>query len=353
MKSNDRHQFRYVNETVGLIFLVTLLLFVAAVLGSGRFREWIDPGARLKVVMPEEGLFGLAEGAEVEILGTRAGTVTDIVIDPHQRIYAEVRIEDGMEAFIRRDSQAIIRKRFGVAGAAYLEITRGQGQPLDYDYAVIKAKADRAPTETLTALVDDLHERVMPLIEDAQTAIRDISALARDLQNPQGDLRLILNNLADITGGIARGEGTAGRLIREKEMADNIEDLLTQLRSVARRLEPIMGSLQGTAGNVSRLTGRIDTQVADMPNLSRDLRTALDSLNGILGDLHQTTPALPSITDRVGDATSNLPVLLLQTEQVMVEMEKLLRQLQSNWLFGGSSDEEPRPDTLPPLEARP
>jgi phospholipid/cholesterol/gamma-HCH transport system substrate-binding protein len=312
MKANDHYRFRYVNEAVGLMFLVTLLVFIAAVLGSGRFREWINPGSRLKVVMPAEGLFGLAEGADVEILGTQGGKVMEIVIDPDQQIYAEVQIKEGMESFIRRDSRAIIRKRYGLAGASYLEITRGKEEPLDWHYAVIKAEADRAPTETLTALIDDLQQRIIPLLDDAHTAIRSFSSVAGELQNPQGDLRLVLRNLKDITGNIARGKGTVGRLVIQKEMADTLETFLGQLRQAMNRLDPIMTSLDQTARNAASLTARIDTQA------------------------------------------ESLPTLLLQTEQVMVEMDKLLRQLQSNWLLGGSgAGEEAGPASLSPLEARP
>ena len=126
-----------------------MLVFVAALLYSGQVRKWFKPGETLKVVLPEAGLFGLTQGSTVEILGTVAGDVTDIVIDPNQRMYAEVRIDREMVPFIRSDSKATIRKTFGIAGDAYLEISRGSGQPLDWQEAVIIAKSDRQATESL------------------------------------------------------------------------------------------------------------------------------------------------------------------------------------------------------------
>ena len=54
-----------------------------------------------------------------------------------------------MAVFVRSDSKATIRKTFGIAGDAYIEITRGFGQPLDWEYAVIEAVSDRKPTDTV------------------------------------------------------------------------------------------------------------------------------------------------------------------------------------------------------------
>ena len=103
-------KFRYTNETVGLFVLIAVMLFVAGLLYSGQVRKWFNPGETLKVVLPDEGLFGLAKGSAVEILGTKAGEVTDIVINPDEKIHANVRIGRDMAVFVRSDSKASIRK---------------------------------------------------------------------------------------------------------------------------------------------------------------------------------------------------------------------------------------------------
>src|SRR5262249_21040399 len=65
--------FRYTNEAVWTLVLVTVLIFVLALVQAGRLREWFDPGATIKVILPADGLFGLTQGAQVDLLGTRAG----------------------------------------------------------------------------------------------------------------------------------------------------------------------------------------------------------------------------------------------------------------------------------------
>jgi phospholipid/cholesterol/gamma-HCH transport system substrate-binding protein len=73
---------RYASEIVGTLVLVALIVFVLALFVGGRIDEWLNPGLTVRVVMPSEGLYGLSEGASAEILGTKAGQVRRIVIQP-------------------------------------------------------------------------------------------------------------------------------------------------------------------------------------------------------------------------------------------------------------------------------
>jgi hypothetical protein len=56
----------------------------------------------------------------------------------------------------------------------------------------------------------------------------------------------------------------------------------------------------------------------------------------------------------VSAATDSVPVLMLQTQQVMAELEQLLKQLQSHWLLGGKAGKSPPSTTrISPLEVKP
>jgi phospholipid/cholesterol/gamma-HCH transport system substrate-binding protein len=53
-----------------------------------------------------------------------------------------------------------------VAGAAYLDLTRGTKEPLDWTYAVVNATTERAPTETVGAVIDEVRAKVFPILDD-------------------------------------------------------------------------------------------------------------------------------------------------------------------------------------------
>lgn len=325
--------FRYTNEAVGGIVLITVLIFVAALVQAGRLREWFDPGAKIKVIFPSDGTFGLEEGAGVQILGAKAGEVRRIVIDPSQSMHAEVHVRDAMRAFIRRDSQAVIRKQFGVAGASFLEITRGTGETLDWAYAVIEATAERAPMDMVSTVIEELRSKALPIIDNVQTTTQALAALAESLQSSDGPLQRMLADLSAMTAGLARGEGAVGRLMTEDQLTRDLE---------------------ATALNLATLTAALNGKSGGIPDVILRVQTMLASLQDILTDLRQAGPNVTRLTKNMADTTGRLPTIMLQTDDTLDALEKLLVQLRSLWLLGGKrSDGKPAPSRrLPSLEIK-
>jgi phospholipid/cholesterol/gamma-HCH transport system substrate-binding protein len=351
----QRTGFRYTNEAVGALVLATVLIFVLALVQAGRIREWFEPGATIKVILPADGLFGLTQGAQVDLLGTRAGEVRRVVLDPDRQIHAEIYIRKAMLAFVRRDSQAIIRKQFGVAGASYLELTRGSGEPLDWEYAVLTATAERAPTDTVSALIAEIQSKIIPLIEDAQVALHTLTALAMGLQDPNGNVQRLLADLHTMTGKLQRGEGAVGRLLNNDTLARDLETFLDRTRADMRRLGPTLSALEAAARNVTAMTTVLNKSSENLPQLTQRLQTTLASLQEVLTDLRRTTPELPRLTKGLANTTESLPLLVVQTEQTLDNLDKLLRQLRAHWLLGGrrSDVQQESSRRLPALEITP
>ena len=354
IKTYQHTRFRYANQAVGIFVILTLIVFATAFLFSGQVREWLDPGLRIKVILPSDGLFGLSEGADVEILGTKAGTVLRIVIHPDQQIHADVKIQSEMKPFVRRDSTAVIRKRFGVAGDSFIDISRGSGAPLDWEFAVINASADRIPTESIGDILNDLRTKASPVIDDTQQAIRTLLTVLQEMQNPEGNIQQLLANLKTVSGRIARGEGAIGRLLEEEQMMDDLIGLIERLNQNIDHFDPLFKDLSVAVGNIAKISTRINEQSKDLPEITRKLKELLVFVKDVMEDLSRTTPQLPRIAENVSDATNNVPVLMLQTQQVLAELEQLIKQLQSSWLIGSKSGEKrPTNTRLSPLEVRP
>ncbi len=355
MSLNYQHtRFRYANQAVGVFVILTIIIFAAAFLFSGQVREWLEPGERIKVILPSDGLFGLSEGADVEIMGTTAGKVLRLVIHPDQQMHADVRIQKDMKPFVRRDSKAIIRKRFGVAGSSYLDIARGFGAELDWEFAVINAVADRAPTESIGEIIDEFRAKVFPVIDDTQQAIRMFLTIVQQLQDPDGDMQLLLGHLNTVSGKIARGEGAFGRLVMEEKLMQDFTGLLGRINESIARFEPLFDDFETMIGNIAETSTQINKQAKNLPQISQDLKELVASVRAVMKDLSRTTPQLPRLAENVNETADNVPMLILQTQQVMVELEQLIVQLQSSWLLGGNTGKsQPADARISPLEVRP
>lgn len=271
----DLFRFRYASEATGLVVLVALILFAGAVIQAGVLHDWFRPTVVLRVILPAEGVGGLSRGAAVDILGTRAGEVTRIVIDPGQQMHAEVRLEEDMRIYVRSDSQAVIRKRFGVAGDSFLDIARGEGEPLDWTYAVIKASLDRPPTENLGAMMDEMKQKVLPIIDETHRSVQ---------------------LLASIMSRLERGEGAVGRLLADDRLVRDLE---------------------ATAANANASTEAI-------PGILRRVEKSLAEVQKVTRDLARTTP--------------EMPMLMLQVRATTAELQQLVVQLRGHWLLGGTPE---------------
>src|SRR6185369_3619134 len=121
---------RHVHAITGTFVLVVVGLLIAAVVWTGRSQRWLRSNVALRIVLPEAGAAGIRQGSEVYFLGTLVGSVSDVIVDATGRMEAETNIRRDFFRFVRADSSAVVKKKFGVAGDAFFEITRGQGQPL-------------------------------------------------------------------------------------------------------------------------------------------------------------------------------------------------------------------------------
>ncbi|HET7880065.1 MAG TPA: MlaD family protein [Acetobacteraceae bacterium] len=300
-------RLRHSDEWVGLLVVGAFVLFIGAVLEVGLLRDWFRPTATLRIVLPAAGVSGLAAGADVEVLGIRAGVVRRLVIQPDQQMYAEAAIDEQAQAFIRRDSQAVIRRRFGIAGAAYIDISHGTGTHMDWHYAVIDATTERAPTESVGAVLDEVRAKVFPILDETHRTIATLATIAERIE---------------------KGEGSVGRLVSDDTAERGIE------RSIAG-LNAAVDDIKATTAETRSLAARLNASDDGVPALLRRINTLLANMQTVTRDIAQTTPRFPKIARNAEGATADLPALLTQTQIATAELEKLLTQMRGMWLLGG------------------
>jgi len=343
---------RHINRLVGSFIIIGCGLVVFGLSRTGAVNRWFNPLQRVQVLLPQEGLFGLSEGSTVEVLGTDSGYVEAIVIEPDRQIHADILIRRDTLPFIRTDSKAIIRKRFGVAGQSYLEITRGTGEPLDWDYAVLEATADRAPTDLLQATIKEIRGQVVPTLAEAKRALTAFADIGDKLNDPEGDLSRTLEATRRVSRSIADSEGLVGRLIHDEQFADQLQSMIAQLDKDLARLEPLFKDLESTAGNVKGITAALNERSEDLPELTRRLKDNLTSLQAILADIKQASPQIPEATANLSKASAGLPSLITQSRTTLYELQKLAEQLRASWLLGGGGTRA-QEEGLTPTEAMP
>lgn len=324
-------RLRFTDEWVGLLVIVGVLLFLGAMLEAGVLHEWFRPVAHLRILLPQSGVSGLAVGADVEILGINSGSVRRIVLSPDEPIYADAEIDQQATGFIRRDSNAVIRRRFGGAGSAYIDISRGAGKSLDWSYAVIDATTEPELTERVTALIDEVRGKVIPALDDIGRAMAIAAAVAE---------------------GVQKGQGTLGRLVTDDTLAREAERTVATAHEQIAALAPIIATLDDAARQTDTLMQTVASHKEDVPALLRRVDVILQSVQAAMRDISRATPQLPDIAHNVTSSTADLPALMTQMQVTTAELEKLLIQLRGSWLLGGGGN-EPQQTRLPATRLQP
>jgi len=292
----ERFKFRHVNAITGTFVLVVAALLVAAVVWTGRSQRWFKSNVTLRIVLPEDGAAGIRQGSEVYFLGTLVGSVSDVLVDKTGRMEAQANIRRDFFRFVRADSSAVVKKKFGVAGDSFFEITRGEGQPLPEKTASILCKAQFQ--SALEAAVEEIRREVLRVLTNVNTGLDTWTQLGTDLRETRQHLDQLTVRMENMAAGIEAGKGTAGKLLNETALADEAQKLLA-------RANEAMGELQGVATN----------------------------LNVAVKNVQNGTARLPEITDAVANEAKDLPGLVLQTQVSMQELERLIEAMQRHWLL--------------------
>lgn len=241
---------------VGLLILAAL-----AVVAGGVF--WVGStghvfGERFRLVTLMSSASGLAPGASVQLAGQNVGQVAKVELIPPERrsggeaVAVTLAVNREVASQIREDSRARIQTQ-GLLGDRLINITPGSPE------------APRLqPGDTLAA--------VEPL---------DYQELLGQASGAVGELTEITRNLSDLTGRIAEGEGTAGRLLLDPTLYRRLVSLSGTLDST---LTAVNGG-EGTLGRLlhdDRLYRRLVASAASLDTVTSRIRRGEGSLGRML-----------------------------------------------------------------------
>jgi phospholipid/cholesterol/gamma-HCH transport system substrate-binding protein len=292
----ERFKFKRVNEITGTFVLVIVAALIAAIIWTGRSQRWFKSNVTLRIILPEAGAAGIRDGSEVYFLGTLVGSVSEVRVEPTGRMEAEASIRNDFFRFVRVDSSAVVKKKFGVAGDSFFEISRGQGTPLPEKNASIVCNEQFQ--SALEAAVEEIRVETMQVLKKTDAGLDTWTKLGADLGETRQHLDELTVRMENMASDIEAGKGTAGKLIADDGLADEAHNLLAQANET-------MSELQGVVTN----------------------------LNLAVKNVQNGTARLPEITDAVADETKDLPGLVLQTKSSMTELERLVEALQRQWLI--------------------
>ena len=308
----ERFKLRRVNEITGVFVIAVVAALIVAVVWTGRSQRWFRSTVTLQIALPEAGAAGIRQGSEVYFLGTLVGSVSGVEVDQKGRMEARANIRRDFFLFVRADSSAVVKKKFGVAGDSFFEITRGTGAPLPEKNAGIVCNEQFQ--SALESAIEEIRRETLLVLKKTGLGLDTWTELGTNLNESREHLNAVIARLDNIAAGVEQGKGTAGKLITDPALADDMKQLLT-------RANDTMSGLQGAVTNIEMAVKNVQ----------------------------EGTTRIPEITADVAGVTKVLPALVEQSQTSMRELERLIEALQKHWLIRKyvNHKDPPSPGRLP------
>lgn len=262
-------KFRHVNEIVGSFVVLAVVLIVVAIFLAGRAQGWFEGTFQLKIAfLTAEGSFGLQEGAEVQIRNTAAGKTGKIVPTPEGHMMTTLKIKERFRPFLTKDSVAKVKKKFGVAGDAFVEVTRGTGLTIE-DGDAIECLKDEELMETAQKMLEEVEKVVLPMLEEVKS---------------------ILVHVKNILASVDEGEGIAGAAISDESMKNDIKGVVSHVERITALVTTTVAEANSLLSNqVPAIVGRVDTIAGHADTLlTNEVRRAVGDLAAIQGEAVRT-----------------------------------------------------------------
>ncbi|UMY65221.1 MULTISPECIES: MlaD family protein [unclassified Flavobacterium] len=193
---------------LGLFVFTGIVLFFLALFLIGKQKNLFNPVFQLRANFRNVG--GLQVGNVVRFSGINIGTVDNIRILNDTTVRVDMLIRQDVKPFIKEDARAGIGSE-GIIGDKVLVLSQGNST---HEIKPNQLVASNEPT--------------------------DMDAVMRSLSVTADNAAVASEEMAEILLKINRGDGTLGRLIQDKEIAENLDKTMENLKNSSKGLEENM-----------------------------------------------------------------------------------------------------------------
>lgn len=323
-----KDSYQYVG--VGAFFLVgvTLLFLTYSSLTS----DLQEKKGGYEVVAKFDDLLQLRRGDQVRMSGVIVGVVTSTELEGRDAV---ARLSIDPRYAIPADSSAIIRMA-GLLGTNYISIDMGASADVLSGGDSIRTRRSFDINDALEE-VGDIASSVGSAIDGIQAALGgddsgdSVFGMVQELLKENGEnLTRALGNISRISGQIAEGEGTIGKLIYEDGAYGQLLDTASSIQDAARRAETLIANA--------------DAVIAEAGGVFADIRGGGGMLGTLIydeeisGQVRTVTANLATFSEKLNSAESTVTRLLTE-DDLYIDVRSVVRK--ANRTLDSLSDSAP------------
>ena len=308
---NEPYRLRYTNQIVGLFLLVFLLFGIVLAVFVLRASDVLVKQDRYWIEVTQAEVGDLNTGAEVFILGDRAGKVENIrFADDGRSVRVSLAIDPKKSRDIFDDSIVLLQRKYGL-GTPVLVIRRGP--------QATETVATRLPSGSQLKNFQGEVDRV-------ERMSREVEAVSESVRRIQQQLDPTLEVIRD-TASAVRGsfETTIDSAVaRAGEASESIIRTNDEVRPEAvATLQAIQSATENLESRLEMLTQKIETLVDDdLRRTLGDVRDSTDDVSSAAMSVHQSSE---TVTDDMQETLATLRDAAAQFQQLVLETRQVVR----------------------------
>ncbi|TWT79905.1 hypothetical protein CA13_13130 [Planctomycetes bacterium CA13] len=308
---NEPYRLRYTNQIVGTFLMILLLFLIVLAVLLLRASDYFVEKDQFWIETSQTDVDDLHRGADVYILGERAGLVESIsYMDHTDKIRVDLGIDPDKSKDIFVDSVVMLERRYGL-GTPMLVIRRA---PTDVAWEPIPLPAG-SQIEDFRGEADRL-DQMAAEVESVSASVRRIQLkldpTLSGIENAANRFQGSLNDSIDPTLATTR-EASESFLKSNEAIRPAAIDTMQTIREVTQNLEK----------RVETLTQKIEQLIeSDMRNTLVDVRASTDDISQAAVTVNQSTE---TVTEDIAETLDALRVAAEQVQQLATETREVVR----------------------------
>lgn len=274
---------------------------------------------------------GISTSTRVRASGVEIGRISDVHIDQAGNIIVTLQIRERFHELVRSDSQAKLNS-MSMFGATSIDVIGGSPtSPPIADGGRIHLQ----DSKSINALIGEF----LPVVQNLADSLNQLTELnegGKTVRQMMEDITASVNNLRTVSAQLSQGQGLAGRLLHDQELADQFAHNFALFESFMQQTEHLIATLQPTLHNADVASRRIDPLLQQMQALQNDVAAILKQVRGEL---------------------DSVPGIAQDTRRLLEDGQRSINAARGLWPLSGAMDKQDTADreahdqhTLPIVE---
>lgn len=331
---NEPYRLRYTNQAVGVFLLLILALLLVLSILVLRAGDYFVEKDLFWIEIPQEDIRDLYKGAEVMILGERAGTIESIrYVDASDMVRVNLSIDPKMSKQIYSDSIVRQDRKFGL-GSPILMIRRGMAagdsrQPLPPGSALTNYEGELDRVDKITRQVETVSESIRLIQEQLDPTLLSVTAASDQLKST-------LSGNAE--PALSETERAADSFFRTNEelrpkASETLDSIQVATETLQQEISELTDRVANSADSVRNAADSI-TQTSEDTN--REIAETLASLRRAAEEVRKLAVQTQDLVRVARGEAEDLPGTTERFNETVSDTQDMVGEIRNHWLLRNS-----------------